>query len=101
MTIQEFADKVNITRQSASHYLNGDRKPDIETLKRICIVFDVSADYLLGLSDVKMPNADIRACAEYTGLAEFIVDMLHRNKYQSIELKNEDWLEILEFILKK
>ncbi len=77
LSISDFADKAGITRQSASHYLNGDRMPDVITLKRICSVMNVSADWLLGLSDVRKPDADMKAVVEYTGLVEKVVDELH------------------------
>lgn len=42
--------------------------------------FGVSTDYLLGLSDVKSPDADIQAICTYTGLSEKAVKQLHENQ---------------------
>ncbi len=40
----------------------------------------VSADYLIGLSDVKDMNADAQAAADFTGLTEKAVEYLHSSK---------------------
>lgn len=47
----EFADFLGISRQSVGFYINGDRVPDALTLTKIAEKCDVSADWLLGLSD--------------------------------------------------
>lgn len=41
----------------------------IETLYKMAKFFNVSADYLLGLSDVKTPDPDVKAAAKLTGLS--------------------------------
>ncbi|MBE6035606.1 MAG: helix-turn-helix transcriptional regulator [Clostridiales bacterium] len=51
----EFADAINISPSSVSLWEKGDRRPDIEVIKIICKKFDVTADYLLGLSDIPKP----------------------------------------------
>ena len=45
---QKAADKIGITRSAYSNYEQGLREPDLATLQKICILFNVSADYLLG-----------------------------------------------------
>ena len=42
---------LGLTRNAFTNYENGIREPSLETLKKICVYFDVSSDYLLGLSD--------------------------------------------------
>ncbi len=42
---------LGLTRNAFTNYENGIREPSLETLKKICVYFDVSADYLLGLLD--------------------------------------------------
>lgn len=42
----------------------------IETLYKVAKLLNVSADYLLGLSDVKSSNPDIQTAVEITGLSE-------------------------------
>nr|DAR85296.1 MAG TPA: helix-turn-helix domain protein [Caudoviricetes sp.] len=49
--IKDVAQELGITVSAYAHYEQGIRQPSIEILKQICIYFDVSADYLIGLSD--------------------------------------------------
>ena len=46
-TQEEIATKLNISRQSVSKWENGINEPDIETLKKICIVFNCSISDLI------------------------------------------------------
>jgi transcriptional regulator with XRE-family HTH domain len=50
-TQQEIADKLGISRARYSHYENEHVEPDNELLSNIAELFNVSADYLLGISD--------------------------------------------------
>ena len=47
----EIAKAVNVSKQCISDYKTGKSIPSIETLYLLCEFLDVSADYLLGLSD--------------------------------------------------
>ena len=53
LTQNQFAKKLEITRSSVSYYEKNAIYPSIEILIKICQYFDVSADFLLGLSDTK------------------------------------------------
>lgn len=68
---------ITIQRQSISKYMNGQTKPDVDTITIICKALDVSADYLLGLSDEITTNMDERAVIEYTGLSNSSITTLH------------------------
>ena len=45
---QALADKLNISQQSICKYENGSIEPNIEMLKSMADLFDVSVDYLIG-----------------------------------------------------
>ncbi len=47
----EIAEAINVSKQCVSDYKTGKSVPSIETLYLLCEFLDVSADYLLGLSD--------------------------------------------------
>ena len=47
--------KINVSQSTISAYEVGERTPDLETLITIARFFDVSIDYLVGLSDIKQP----------------------------------------------
>ena len=50
---------VTIQRQTISLYMSGQSRPDTERLTAICKTLDVSADWLLGLTDYR--TADVAA----------------------------------------
>jgi len=51
MTQQQVADLLNIKQQSYIRYEYGTGEPSINTLIKLTEIFNVSADYLLGISD--------------------------------------------------
>lgn len=67
MTTVEFAAKLGMTQQTVDLYLKSARKPSLEFVYNLCRTFDVSADWLLGLSTTnedgckKGLNTQIRA----------------------------------------
>lgn len=48
---QALADKFTLSQQSIYKYENGLAEPDIDTLKKLAGLFNVSIDYLVGYSD--------------------------------------------------
>ncbi|WKY47152.1 helix-turn-helix transcriptional regulator [Eubacteriaceae bacterium ES3] len=76
ITQAEASDGIGVTRQAISLYATGKRTPDMNSLYRICDYFQVSADYLLGLSEVQSFDLDVKAISEKTGLSDYSVDML-------------------------
>ncbi|HBK02731.1 MAG TPA: XRE family transcriptional regulator [Clostridiales bacterium] len=44
---------LNISREALSHYENGKRNPDIQTLKMLSAYFNVSIDYLINGKEFK------------------------------------------------
>ena len=51
MTQWHLARKLNFGCSAISNYENGRNEPNIETLKKLASVFEVSMDYLTGFSD--------------------------------------------------
>lgn len=51
LTQKQVASSINITERNYQRYESGDQKPAFEIIISLCKVLDVSADYLLGLSD--------------------------------------------------
>jgi len=47
----EIALAINVTKQCVNDYKTGKSVPSVETLYALCKFLDVSADYLLGLTD--------------------------------------------------
>ncbi|WP_368489915.1 helix-turn-helix domain-containing protein [Clostridium sp. BJN0013] len=53
MSQAELAEKLGVTQQATSKYENGNREPDIEILKLLSSIFNVSIDYLLGGTNIR------------------------------------------------
>lgn len=51
-TQQTLADKVNVTKFTVSSWEQEKSEPNHEMLVRLCRLYEVSSDYLLGLSNV-------------------------------------------------
>lgn len=69
----ELANFVGCARQSMSQYATGQSLPDINILLKISEFFEVSADYLLGKTEEKTVDPDIKKVCKYTGLSEAAV----------------------------
>lgn len=74
---KELAAEIDISNGSISYYEKAERLPDIETAYKLSKFFDVSADYLIGLTDVKTSNINIKATCDYTGLTERSISTLN------------------------
>lgn len=56
------------------NYQTGKRTPDIAFLHKLAEHYNVSADYLLGLSDAKTTEQDMKIACEVTGLSEKAIE---------------------------
>ena len=77
-SIVSFAKFLGTSRQSLGYYLNGERIPDALMIRKICERCNVSSDWLLGLSDASSRNPDAHSAADYTGLSDKAVSLLHK-----------------------
>ena len=95
---ERFAKALNISRISVSHYETGLRTPDIEVLKKTSEYFGVSADYLLGLSDVKNTDVDLQTICKALNLSEKAVENLRNAKEKAMDLilSSDDWSEFVD-----
>ena len=50
-TQKQLADKLQVSNSAVCDWERGRTQPDLETLTKIATLFEVSVDYLLGLSD--------------------------------------------------
>ncbi|MCI8621068.1 MAG: helix-turn-helix transcriptional regulator [Clostridia bacterium] len=55
LTQKNLAKELMIDQRSLSFYEIGKYEPNLDTLSKIVLFFNVSADYLLGLTDNKIP----------------------------------------------
>ena len=81
-TYQDIADETGVPKASISKYINDNGEAGINSLVKIARYFNVSTDYLLGLTPVKTgvdtnEGRLVRSICEYTGLSEDAVEKLH------------------------
>ncbi len=50
---------LNIHRATISRYENNQREPDVNTITRIASYFEVSTDWLLGVTDIQVPVEEL------------------------------------------
>ena len=84
MSQEDLAKKVGRKREEITMFEKGTRCIDVYTLKDIARVFNVSTDYLLGLSNFENANADRIAINELTGLSDNAINnLINIKKYHS------------------
>ena len=80
ITQDQLAEAIGVTRQSLSRYEYGERTPNAIVLHDIAVYFDVTLDYLLGLSGAQSEHEEIYTAHRYTGLSAKTVIALHNAK---------------------
>ncbi len=51
LTLKEVSSVLGIHLMTYAHYEHGDREPSLETIRSLSRYYEVSSDYLLGLTD--------------------------------------------------
>ena len=97
MKQKDLAKELGVTDNTVSYYASGERTPNIEQLIKICEIFDVSSDYILGLSDVQTRNETIQGINEKTGLSGQTIAILQVEKTSG----NTAFADFLDYIIKK
>ena len=91
-TIEQFAAKIGVAKSTLGYYENENRMPDIEILSRICNVFNVPADYLLGRTNTAAVKGKMKTVCELTGLsdtaADFLSELLKHQRYGTLDKLN-------------
>lgn len=67
-TQKDIADIVGITRATLSNYETGERTIDIDILYKLCSLYGVSIDYLVGIKDTPTPDRSYDEVEEYKSL---------------------------------
>lgn len=71
-TQAELANRLNISQQAISKYEKEERDPDIDVLIRIAKLFNVSSDYLLGITNIRSIYGTASTSDNYPKLHEDI-----------------------------
>lgn len=56
---QDLAKRLGVSQRNVSYYESGERIPPADVLKKIAVLFKVSADDLLGIPDLSISNSDL------------------------------------------
>lgn len=104
-----FAEKMEIPVTTLKHYEDGDREPGHTFLKKVSELFDVSIDYLLGLTDEKEVLHSFRITSKEQGMIEKyrhldtygseLVDIVLDKEFE--RCKEEDSDKVLKFSVER
>lgn len=84
-TREEIAAAIGCDTSLVTKHYNGDRTITLDYAIKYAHFFGITVDYLVGLSDVPTPKADIRAICDYTGLNEDSIFTLNNIKHMADE----------------
>lgn len=90
VTQKYVAEKTHSKEQTISQYRNGEVLPNAEKLYEISKCFDVSSDYLLGISDNPSCDMQIREISKITGLTEHSIEKLKHEAKLMCEFGHTD-----------
>lgn len=95
LTQSELADNMGIQRVTIAKYETGQRAPSIDHLINFAEYFQVSTDYLLGLTESSTTDTNVKMVCDYTGLSEEAVETIVMDK----EIGFEQTLFILNWLI--
>ena len=92
-TQMEFGERVGVNRNTIASYTRiKDKMPDTEIILKISRSCNVSADWLLGLSEIRSPDISAQAVGKYTGLDGDTIEKLHSLSSETDEAAAIRWL---------
>ncbi len=74
---EELSKILGVSKSTLGLWETGDTLPDARSLHDLAVYYEVSADYLLGLSNVKTNDMAVKTICEYTGLTPLTVSTLN------------------------
>lgn len=95
VTSLDEATNISVTPQSYGRYEKATRIPDVEFLWAVCKYYNVSFDYLLGLTNVRSLDPYMAAAGKLTHLSDISLEML--DKYN--ENKQFGLIPVLEVLI--
>nr|DAU44076.1 MAG TPA: repressor protein [Caudoviricetes sp.] len=85
VTLRELVKRIGVSLGILSDWQNGNKKPKVESVIKLATYFNVSTDYLLGLTDVRSVDDSVQAVARKTGLSENAIDILSKMSQSDID----------------
>ena len=81
--------------QAVNQYKMGITYPKVDNLIRIADYYNVSVDYIIGITDVPNRDTTVQAVCDYTGLSETSVVFLHKDKSRGATVNSS----IVDFLM--
>ncbi len=92
----EFAKIFNVTKQTVSNWENGNRNPDSATLSKLADYFGVTVDYLLGRTDERNLNKEVKLNEEITTISAHRINGDIDNLTDEAIEKINDYIEMIK-----
>lgn len=92
--------KLGVSKSTIGLWETGDTLPDAKAIRDIADYFNVSSDYLLGRTNVKTSNMDLRRACEFFGLSEEAGEAIH-NFYGTATMDGDSRVRMLNWIFEK
>ena len=84
---KDLAEQLNLSQQTISLYESNRRQPDYNTLKTIAKFFNVSTDYILGITNIRKPiNAVVEESTEYALSEKFNTYYTSKERIKALEV---------------
>ena len=90
---RELADYLKVSRVTINQYESGNRSPDDEIKKKIAKYFNVSLDYLMGVSDVRNPYINDKDLDE---VDKFLLELKKEAEKEGLEFDETSPQELIE-----
>ncbi len=87
--LQDVATALGVSRQSVGYYMDGTNQPTIENLIRLADYFGVSTEYMLGRTESRHAELDLRIASEVTGLSDQALTVLAFLKQESLRIAKD------------
>ncbi len=78
ISLDKIGKEIGVSKSTLSKYTNDEAEAPIGTLVKLANYFNVSADYLIGISEAKTNNKDLQFICDYTGLSNETIETLHK-----------------------
>lgn len=97
LTQEDIAKKVGLTKSAYGYYEQGKTIPDAQMIAKLSEIFNVTTDYLLGISNIKNNNANK---TDETQADERILNIINKIKNMD-EKSKEKALKMLDLLLEE
>ncbi len=78
ISLEKIGKEIGVSKATLSKYTNDEAEAPIGNLVKLANYFNVSADYLLGISEAKTNDKDLQFVCDYTGLSAEAIENLKK-----------------------